>query len=339
MLNINKILIIAISLLFLLSVTGCTQDSTGGAGAIKKLDTSATTVSVNDDGTPPVIPTCSDPNTYLCGDVTLDGTINNADIEYIIDYVFSGGTAPTLMCAANVNGDEMVNVSDATYITNYLYQNGPAPNCVSVCQENWVCSDWSECTSGTQTRTCTDTSGCGTNNDKPESTKICQTVSDTPGDFEPANTNLDDSTPSYLPNCENPTSYVCGDVTLDAIVNVDDAEYLIDYVFNSGPAPILSCTANVNGDEQINVSDATYIVNYLYQNGPAPNCLQTCKENWECSDWTACVNGTQTRTCADSSSCGTLNTNPCIKRMCQASVLPVTEQEIRDTMLQTASSN
>ena len=31
----------------------------------------------------------------------------------------------------------------------------------------------------------------------------------------------------------------------------------------------------------------------------------TCTENWNCGDWSSCVDGEQTRTCTDSNSCGT----------------------------------
>nr|MBI4157070.1 hypothetical protein [Candidatus Woesearchaeota archaeon] len=47
------------------------------------------------------------------------------------------------------------------------------------CDESWTCSEWSSCTSGTQTRTCTDSNLCGTTNNKPQESQSCSTGVDT----------------------------------------------------------------------------------------------------------------------------------------------------------------
>jgi hypothetical protein len=41
------------------------------------------------------------------------------------------------------------------------------------CQERWVCSEWSECINGIQTRTCRDVNNCGTNNKEPFTSQPC----------------------------------------------------------------------------------------------------------------------------------------------------------------------
>lgn len=41
------------------------------------------------------------------------------------------------------------------------------------CQEKWVCSAWSACQNGVQTRTCNDENKCGTNNKEPFSSQPC----------------------------------------------------------------------------------------------------------------------------------------------------------------------
>jgi len=50
-------------------------------------------------------------------------------------------------------------------------------NCyqTQICEENWTCTDWSACSSGTQTRTCTEQNGCGTADDKPAESQSCST--------------------------------------------------------------------------------------------------------------------------------------------------------------------
>lgn len=44
-------------------------------------------------------------------------------------------------------------------------------------------------------------------------------------------------------------------------------------------------------------------------------CL-TCLENWSCSDWSACTNSSQLRSCTDSNSCGTTYHRPAVTQSC-----------------------
>jgi len=63
-----------------------------------------------------------------------------------------------------------------------------------------------------------------------------------------------------------------GDGNGDDDVNVADAVYMINYVFNSGPppAPVSAGDANCDGDS--NVADAVYLINYVFNSGPPPQC-------------------------------------------------------------------
>ncbi len=58
---------------------------------------------------------------------------------------------------------------------------GGEPENSYVCDENWQCGDWTNCTDGEQTRTCIDTNACGTINNKPSITQDCkeETISST----------------------------------------------------------------------------------------------------------------------------------------------------------------
>ena len=42
----------------------------------------------------------------------------------------------------------------------------------------------------------------------------------------------------------------------------------------------------------------------------------TCTENWSCTDWTDCADGSQTRTCNDANSCGTTADEPSLSQTC-----------------------
>jgi hypothetical protein len=52
------------------------------------------------------------------------------------------------------------------------------------CQENWTCTNWSECIDGVQTRTCTNLGGCFDNKGKPNESQSC-IVSSTPSNVTP----------------------------------------------------------------------------------------------------------------------------------------------------------
>jgi len=71
---------------------------------------------------------CEEP--VLCGDVDGDGGGPNvADITYLVDYIFFGGSPPPVAEAANVDGEGGINVADVTYLVDYLFFDGPAPVC------------------------------------------------------------------------------------------------------------------------------------------------------------------------------------------------------------------
>lgn len=65
-----------------------------------------------------------------------------------------------------------------------------------------------------------------------------------------------------------------GDTDGDGVVNIADAVFLINYIFNGGPAPDPLCIGDVNCDGDVNISDAVYLVVYVFQGGgpPVPNC-------------------------------------------------------------------
>lgn len=61
-----------------------------------------------------------------------------------------------------------------------------------------------------------------------------------------------------------------GDANNNGTLNVLDLNYLIAYVFASGPAPVCIDEANVNGISAINVLDINFMVAYIFNSGPTP---------------------------------------------------------------------
>ncbi|HUV29704.1 MAG TPA: T9SS type A sorting domain-containing protein [Acidobacteriota bacterium] len=67
---------------------------------------------------------------------------------------------------------------------------------------------------------------------------------------------------------------ICGDVDYSGFVDSMDEQYLHDYLYSGGPAPVPWISGDVNCDTKVNVSDLCYLIDYLYSSGPEPcaNC-------------------------------------------------------------------
>jgi hypothetical protein len=59
------------------------------------------------------------------GDVDGNGTVDVADVFYLINVLFAGAPAPG--CDGDVNGDGVLDVADVFYLINYLFAGGPPP--------------------------------------------------------------------------------------------------------------------------------------------------------------------------------------------------------------------
>ena len=69
-----------------------------------------------------------------------------------------------------------------------------------------------------------------------------------------------------------PITVRCGDANSDAVVDVGDVVYIINYLFKSGPAPSPIQAADTNCDGVVDVGDVVYLINYLFKAGPPPTC-------------------------------------------------------------------
>ena len=61
------------------------------------------------------------------GDVNGSGSIDVADLTYLVDYLFGGGPPPPCLLEGDVNGSGGIDVSDLTYLVDYLFGGGPPP--------------------------------------------------------------------------------------------------------------------------------------------------------------------------------------------------------------------
>lgn len=68
-----------------------------------------------------------------------------------------------------------------------------------------------------------------------------------------------------------------GDSNNDGLINITDAVYDIQFIFNSGPAPVPELlAADMNCDSLVNITDAVYMIQYIFNGGPGPAC--TCAD-------------------------------------------------------------
>jgi hypothetical protein len=63
------------------------------------------------------------------GDVNETGTINSADIIYLVNHVFKGGPPPTCSpTAGDVNCSGTTNSADVIFLVNFVFKGGPPPS-------------------------------------------------------------------------------------------------------------------------------------------------------------------------------------------------------------------
>jgi hypothetical protein len=79
---------------------------------------------------------------FQAADVNGDGPVTSADIIWLVNYVFKGGTEPVPCPAAgDVNCDGLVTSADIIYLVNYVFKGGPPPCNVGALIEagTWDC--------------------------------------------------------------------------------------------------------------------------------------------------------------------------------------------------------
>ncbi|MFZ5980911.1 MAG: hypothetical protein ACOYVF_09810, partial [Candidatus Zixiibacteriota bacterium] len=76
------------------------------------------------------------------GDANTDGNIDNDDMAYLLDFLYSGGPAPNPLANGDPNGNCRIDKGDVYYLEAFLFLGGPAPvycTCVSPDTVNACC--------------------------------------------------------------------------------------------------------------------------------------------------------------------------------------------------------
>ncbi len=64
--------------------------------------------------------------------------------------------------------------------------------------------------------------------------------------------------------------YVCGDANADGYVDIDDAVYVIAFIFTGGPSPLPYASGNCDCSIDVDIDDVVYLIAFIFTGGPAP---------------------------------------------------------------------
>ena len=65
-------------------------------------------------------------------------------------------------------------------------------------------------------------------------------------------------------------AFICGDADASGGVDIDDAVYLIIFVFSGGPEPLPYESGDADCSGGVDVDDAVYLINYIFSVDNAP---------------------------------------------------------------------
>jgi hypothetical protein len=69
------------------------------------------------------------PPDYIAGDANNDGNVNILDLNFLVNYIFRQGPAPSPFLEGDANCDLNVNILDLNFMVNYIFRQGPFPTC------------------------------------------------------------------------------------------------------------------------------------------------------------------------------------------------------------------
>ena len=178
-------------------------------------------------------------------------------------------------------------ISAADYHGVMKVNTGTGNIVIPSCREDWTGSTWSSCVNGYQTFICFDKNNCRTNYIKPA---LCGTTRD-----------------CSVPNCG------------DAICN--NGETCSTCAGDCGACPVTSSGGGSSGGGGGGGGSSS--------GGSSGNVGTTssssgggiCIESWQCTEWSNSNDACGTRSCTDSSKCGTTQLKPEISKKCPSTGL------------------
>ncbi|UCG60689.1 MAG: DUF4962 domain-containing protein [Candidatus Zixiibacteriota bacterium] len=68
------------------------------------------------------------------------------------------------------------------------------------------------------------------------------------------------------------SAVICGDADGNGQPDILDVDYMIDWLYRGGPAPVSMEAADVDNNDQVDILDIDYFIDWLFREGPDLNC-------------------------------------------------------------------
>jgi hypothetical protein len=218
-------------------------------------------------------------------------------VTFLAEYLFSSVYHTPYDSTTHMNFEYMTRMVQASLATVYTvasetdYDADGVPNSLDNCvfTANTPQADYDDDGVGNECDNCENTANADQlDADGDFIGNVCDDCTDLDGDGYgdpgfPANVcGLDNCPEKYNPDQADADSngigdlcdYICGDVDSNALVNISDAVYLINYIFGGAEAPHSMLACDVNCSLSVNISDAVCLINFIFASGmpPCQNC-------------------------------------------------------------------
>ena len=123
----------------------------------------------------------------------------------------------------------------------------------------------------------------------------------------------------------NPDSCMIIDSQNDSLSNysLDGLNFTID-----GNKVIINTHPALKPDNYILICDYSWTEEVvIYSSGGGGSCSYNPNYDWNCNEWSECINNQQTRTCQKSNNCGTTYGKPNEIQTCSVTILPTNQTQ------------
>jgi hypothetical protein len=207
-------------------------------GAVKSTSSAFASIKVKD----------AQDNVYgVAGDANDDGVLNWQDSKYVLTYIYNGGPAPVHLNQVDLNADGSVDISDAVLMIELLgkkVQFTPTDlnhdGKVDLADAQYIVNYLFNQGPAPATLSNADYNQDGSVDVNDAVLLISQVMNNTP-----------------TVQCAR------GDANGDGTVDLSDANYLNDYLFANGSAPVSKTCGDADGDETVDVADLVYLLRML----------------------------------------------------------------------------
>jgi len=188
------------------------------------------------------------------GDANGDGCVNEDDATYINDFLFTMGPAPACMLAADADDNEFVEAADATYILAYCNTGGPPPPAPgpTVCGDDptpgaLTCGSYTTCCQGCANQLPGDCNQDGALDISDAVHLLGFIFLGSPATLPCGDGGIAHPSNGWLMSVNGPLVAVMGPVCSplgpppmvpELTIDLADAVYLLQYLFNNGPPPV-----------------------------------------------------------------------------------------------------